>query len=155
MRLWIHLMVTGYYPSRVSPFGDLRIYACLRLPEAFRSLPRPSSAIGARASTLCSFLLDLSYPAWNAFHAGRINRMDVCRTHPYALYWFFRKDLLSLCLSLCSFQGAKSPEVSSLFGVDPSKRYSERFFKEADSVFLFVSVTDSVSFVSLSYRPRI
>ena len=59
VRLWIHLTVTGYYPSRVSPFGDLRIYACLRLPEAFRSLPRPSSAIGARASTLCSYLLDL------------------------------------------------------------------------------------------------
>ena len=36
--------------SRVSPFGHLRIYGCLRLPEAFRSLPRPSSAVGAKAS---------------------------------------------------------------------------------------------------------
>ena len=36
--------------SRVSPFGHLRIYGCLRLPEAFRSLPRPSSAAGAKAS---------------------------------------------------------------------------------------------------------
>jgi hypothetical protein len=34
-------------PSRVSPFGYLRIQACLRLPEAFRSLPRPSSPICA------------------------------------------------------------------------------------------------------------
>ena len=40
---------------RVSPFGCLRLNACLRLPVAFRSLPRPSSAVGARASTLCSF----------------------------------------------------------------------------------------------------
>ena len=40
---------------RVSPFRNLRIYACLRLPEAYRSLPRLSSAYGAMASTLCSY----------------------------------------------------------------------------------------------------
>jgi hypothetical protein len=34
-------------PSRVSPFGYPRIIACTRLPEAFRSVPRPSSALGA------------------------------------------------------------------------------------------------------------
>ena len=43
---------------RVSPFGYQGIYACLRLPLAFRSLPRPSSALGALASTLCSCSLD-------------------------------------------------------------------------------------------------
>ena len=32
-----------YYPDWVAPFGDLRIEAYLRLPEAYRSLPRPSS----------------------------------------------------------------------------------------------------------------
>ena len=45
-------------PSWVSPFGYQGIYACLRLPLAFRSLPRPSSALGALASTLCSSLLN-------------------------------------------------------------------------------------------------
>ena len=45
--------VTGRYPSRVSPFGHLRINVCSRLPEALRSLPRPSSALGAKASTPC------------------------------------------------------------------------------------------------------
>ena len=44
--------------SRVSPFGYLRIDVCLRLPAAFRSWPRPSSAFGALASTLCSSSLD-------------------------------------------------------------------------------------------------
>ena len=29
---------------RVAPFGHLRIEACLQLPAAFRSLPRPSSS---------------------------------------------------------------------------------------------------------------
>lgn len=58
MRLWIHLMMAGHDPSRVSPFGYLRINACLRLLVACRSLPRPSSAYGALASTLCSYSLD-------------------------------------------------------------------------------------------------
>ena len=46
--------------SRVSPFGYSGIEACLRLPLTFRSLPRPSSALGALASTLCSSSLDYS-----------------------------------------------------------------------------------------------
>ena len=59
VRLFIQLTVRGHYPAWVSPFGFLRINACLRLPVAFRSLPRPSSASSAKASTLRSFLLDL------------------------------------------------------------------------------------------------
>ena len=52
----------GSLSRRVSPFGDLRIEAYLRLPAAFRSWSRPSSANGAMASTLCSSLLDFFYP---------------------------------------------------------------------------------------------
>ena len=44
---------------RVSPFGYPRIEGYLHLPAAFRSLSRPSSAPGAKASSLRSFLLDL------------------------------------------------------------------------------------------------
>ena len=53
--LCVQCGMTGYYSSRVSPFGYLRINACLRLPEAFRSLPRPSSTLGAKASTVRSY----------------------------------------------------------------------------------------------------
>ena len=45
--------VTRHYPGRVSPFGHSRITACMQLPETFRRLPRPSSALGAKASTPC------------------------------------------------------------------------------------------------------
>ena len=38
---------------RVSPFGHPRVFGCLRLAGAFRSLPRPSSPAGAKASTVC------------------------------------------------------------------------------------------------------
>ena len=51
--LCVQAGVTGHYPSRVSPFGHPRITACSQLPEAFRCLPRPSSALGAKASTPC------------------------------------------------------------------------------------------------------
>ena len=47
-------------PCRVSPFGDLRIKAYLQLPEAYRSLSRPSSAPDAKAFPLRSFQLDLA-----------------------------------------------------------------------------------------------
>ena len=38
----------------VSPFGHPRIKACTRLPGAYRSVPRPSSALGAKAFTISS-----------------------------------------------------------------------------------------------------
>ena len=45
----------------VPPFRYLRISGYLLLPAAFRSLSRLSSALSARASSLCSFLLNLFF----------------------------------------------------------------------------------------------
>ena len=53
-------MDTGGFLRWVSPFRHLRIVAHLQLPAAFRSLSRLSAALSAKASTLCSFLLNLS-----------------------------------------------------------------------------------------------
>ena len=50
--LCIHPAVTEHDLCQVAPFGYPRIKACLRLPEAFRSLPRPSSPLCAKASTV-------------------------------------------------------------------------------------------------------
>ena len=47
------LRVMEYDPHRVSPFGNPRIDAYLQLPEAYRSLSRPSSAPDAKASAEC------------------------------------------------------------------------------------------------------
>ena len=43
----------------VAPFGNLRIKGRLHLPEAYRSLPRPSSPPRAKASTVRSCFLFL------------------------------------------------------------------------------------------------
>ena len=45
----------------VTPFGNLRITGRLHLPEAYRSLPRPSSPPRAKASTVRSFFLFLMW----------------------------------------------------------------------------------------------
>ena len=117
LRLWIHLRVTALSSGRVSPFGNPWIYACLRLPKAFRSLLRPSSAIGAMASALCSFLLDLSpfdsFLSRTALRPGTsVEPVPVFRTG-------YSQISLSIRLSLCSFQGALKARFP-----DPSKRYS-------------------------------
>ena len=51
-RLWIQRGIPRYEPRWVSPFGNLRVEACLRLTGAYRSLPRPSSTAGAKAFTV-------------------------------------------------------------------------------------------------------
>ncbi len=50
---------TGYPCGWVAPFGDPGITDCSHLPRAFRSVPRPSSPLSAKASTRCPcFALD-------------------------------------------------------------------------------------------------
>ena len=56
--LCIQTPVSRHDSGWVSPFGNPRIKACLPLPEAYRSLPRPSSPTDAKASTVRPSLLD-------------------------------------------------------------------------------------------------
>ena len=48
------MRLTWHSPGRVSPFGHLRIIALAQLPVAYRSATRPSSALDAKASPVCS-----------------------------------------------------------------------------------------------------
>ena len=52
VHLCIQYTMTGHDSSRIAPFGYLRLTAYLRLPVAFRSLLRPSSAPSAKAFPL-------------------------------------------------------------------------------------------------------
>ena len=53
------LWVTVHNHCRVPPFGNLRVTGCLHLSVAYRSLPRPSSADIAKASTVRPYYLYL------------------------------------------------------------------------------------------------
>ena len=55
VRLFYSPHDTQVLPVWVSPFGNLRIKAYLQLPEAYRSLSRPSSAPDAKAFPLRSY----------------------------------------------------------------------------------------------------
>ena len=72
----------------VSPFGHPRIVAYLQLPEAFRSLSRPSSAPDAKAFPLRSYSLDLlteSVPSFNLFSVSFDTYKLYCRK---SILWF-------------------------------------------------------------------
>ena len=62
----------------VAPFGHPRIKACSRLPVAFRSVPRPSSPLSAKASTRCPSLR-LSATPNGKDHADSRNRISGVR----------------------------------------------------------------------------
>src|SRR5690349_3257131 len=51
--------VTSLATGRVSPFGHPGITAHVQLPQAYRSLSRPSSPLDAKASTVCLIAFDL------------------------------------------------------------------------------------------------
>ncbi len=51
---WLRKRTMAYYHHQVTPFGNLRIIAYLPLPEAYRSLSRPSSPVGTKAFIMCS-----------------------------------------------------------------------------------------------------
>ena len=55
IHLLIQCMLHGHDPVWVSPFRYVRITECLLLPAPFRSLPRLSSALSAKAFALRPF----------------------------------------------------------------------------------------------------
>lgn len=127
--------------SRVAPFGDPRINGYLLLPEAFRSLSRPSSAPDAKAFPLRSFQLDLSpfsqrlvreFLVLFENYAGFTKIEIVC--HPASFRMLFHNQFASSCfrmmplccltcfVTLFSFQGA---ELQPLFAV----RFEDPIFR--------------------------
>ena len=71
----------AYYRHQVTPFGNLRIKAHLRLPEAYRSLARPSSPVSTKASTVCPLKLDSNFEISHAASSPSFERpcATLCR----------------------------------------------------------------------------
>ena len=74
--------------SWVSPFRNRRIKGYLLLPGAYRSLSRLSSALSAKASTICSFMLDQIDLYW--FQQTNLKVLIATQTlaPSVALIWF-------------------------------------------------------------------
>ena len=86
--------------GRVSPFGNPRIKGYVRLPVAYRSLSRPSSAPSAKASTLRSSSLDRAPPRRGRIAAPGAAAHSVART---ATGRFFKRCRSSAVSSLMVF----------------------------------------------------
>ena len=102
LRLFDSTQVDRVLLCRVSPFGNLRINGHLHLPEAYRSLSRPSSAPDAKAFPLRSFALDLTFllpgrsrSGSQAFELCRLRVLRNCFVLP------FRKVPQIIFVSLC------------------------------------------------------
>ena len=118
--------------SWVSPFRNRRIKGYLLLPGAYRSLSRLSSALSAKASTICSFMLDqidlcrfitqMLAPSvaliWFRFYNSFRLRNMVYRNHLVLIlghrlfFWSYsvlsmypRMSWYFIWYSMCSFQG--------------------------------------------------
>ena len=61
---------------RVSPFGNSGIKAYVRLPQTYRSLSRPSSALDAKAFPLRSYQLDRNA---DLFRSATGSHQELCR----------------------------------------------------------------------------
>src|SRR5688572_27508889 len=75
--------MAGVATGRVSPFGHPGITARLQLPQAYRSLPRPSSPLDAKASTVCLIAFDLKFDRCSFRQTTRCDPPDgVDSSHP-------------------------------------------------------------------------
>jgi hypothetical protein len=73
--------VTGLATGRVSPFGHPGITAHVQLPQAYRSLSRPSSPLDAKASTVCLIAFDLKF----SMSSGSCDRTERLVLIPHTL----------------------------------------------------------------------
>ena len=78
--------VPWFFTMGVSSFGYLRIEAYLQLPAAFRSLSRPSSAPDAKAFTLCSCSLELSF-----FKFSLLELLEFHKQIIFAVFFFVKR----------------------------------------------------------------
>ena len=78
--LCIQTTVSRHDSRRVSPFGNLRIKACLPLPGAYRSLPRPSSPTDAKASIVRPYALD--HEIWSSRRSCLPFSMQLSKNKP-------------------------------------------------------------------------
>ena len=93
--------MTVHNHSRIAPFGHLRVKGHLHLTAAFRSLSRPSSADIAKASTVCSYYLNLCKIHTLTFLASQDASASCClkdspsvRQKTFRVKYFFRFLLL-------------------------------------------------------------
>ena len=128
LRLFCSTQDDWILSSRVAPFGYPRIIACLQLPEAFRSLPRPSSPVGTKAFTVRPYLLH---------HIAKAVTTSTIPQSPFVTYCIVSLLGMHVYLVFCSC-------CSTTHFVGKRLLLSNRFLCHADVNFRFPSIIDFV-----------
>ena len=116
----------GLFGRRIAPFGNPRIKACLPLPGAYRSLPRPSSPCDAKASTVRPFALVRFFKPfrsdpWSVALAGRLPRSEAFASKPRA-----RFDCLEIELLMSSHSNFSRLPLSKIVEIDRGTAFRGR-----------------------------
>jgi hypothetical protein len=127
-------VMTGCNTRRVAPFGHLRITACVPLPGASRSLPRPSSPLCAQASPTC--LLSLDYNRSSSNRTTRIvSTSDVFLRKCHLNKGFIiPRSTIHFCCQI-----AKDPHCSEEHGVQQSRVGGQNVSRRSDYEMLSLS----------------
>jgi hypothetical protein len=80
---------------QVTPFGNPRVNASLRLSEAYRSLPRPSSPASAKAFTMCPLHLASLLIHFRRTNLGSVRKMF--HNDALSLFYFYRLNCSITC----------------------------------------------------------
>src|ERR1035441_5873716 len=86
----------GVLPLWVSPFRDLRINACLRLPEAYRSLPRltpPPVKQPSKPELFITLPPAPHLPVADPYDLGRLPPRDLLRHGPQNHFLYLHRPL--------------------------------------------------------------
>ena len=126
---------------RVSPFGNPRIKVYSQLPRAYRSVLRPSSPLGAKASTKCTFI------AWNII-CTEINLHMMIK---FSVWWFVKlfQTTLNTLLDLVEVNGIE-PMTSCL----QSRRSPNWATPPSKSILANFVPLQWWARVALNYRPH-
>ena len=95
-------IVPEYEPRWVSSFRNLRINACLQIPEAYRSLSRLSSAPSAKAFALRPCSLDLSNVLSEHLVSSWFSLLPtkIIVTLPFEIAIFLKRTYYNLCFAV-------------------------------------------------------
>ena len=76
----------------VPPFGYRRINSCLQIPGAFRSLPRPSSLLEAKASSVRSSSLSRTFISESTLRLSLVSSFFTRFAYEIAVLFATRKN---------------------------------------------------------------
>jgi hypothetical protein len=102
-RFDLHYHCNGVHKSVRFSFGNLGIVGCMRLPRAYRSLPRPSSLLKPSNPPIAVFTPAISATYYTTMHDDHCKSSGEDPLHP-SYITFMMHCIDDFCEDVCAFQ---------------------------------------------------